>query len=301
MKVIITGANGQVGWELQRTVPADIEVIALQRSELDITNPEQVIELINRERPDWVINAAAYTAVDKAEEESDLAYAINRDGAANIAKACKRVGARMLQISTDFVFDGKQGTPYLTSSKPNPLSIYGASKQDGDEAVLKTLGEDCTIMRTSWVYSAHGNNFVKTMLRLMSEREELGIVADQVGTPTWANGLASAIWVTIQKGGAAIQHWSDYGVASWYDFAIAIHEEGTTAGLINSACTIKPIRTDQYPVKAIRPQFSVMDTSESVSQLGCESVHWRVALRSMLADMVNFRKKEDGGNDGEIV
>ena len=286
MKVLVTGANGQVGWELQRAIPAGIELVALQRSALDITNREQVIRVITSEKPDWVINAAAYTAVDRAEEEPDLAYTINRDGAANIAEACKRAGSRMVQISTDFVFDGRQGTPYLETAKPNPLSVYGASKLAGDEAVFKALGEHCTILRTSWVYSVHGNNFVKTMLRLMSERAEVGIVADQVGTPTWANGLATAIWAAVEKGVSGICHWSDYGVASWYDFAIAIYEEGSTLGLLTTECAIKPIRTEQYPVPATRPQYSVMDKSNTVSQLEIEPGHWRMALREMLIEMV---------------
>lgn len=285
MKVIVTGAGGQVGWELQRTVPSGIELIALHRAGLDISSPEQVDLLIEREKPDWVINAAAYTAVDKAEEELDLAYLINRDGAKNIAQACKKIGARMLQISTDFVFDGNQSTPYLLASTPAPLSIYGTSKQAGDEVVLQNLGDECSIVRTSWVYSSHGNNFVKTMISLMSERPKLSIVADQIGTPTWANGLAVAIWNMVERNYSGIHHWTDYGVASWYDFAVAIYEESTSMGLLNNICSVKPIKTDQYPLPAARPQYSVLDKSETVALLERDPEHWRVALRKMLKEL----------------
>jgi dTDP-4-dehydrorhamnose reductase len=287
MKVIITGANGQVGWELQRTMPEGVQCIALQKAEFDITDHDIVTRRIVSEQPDWVINAAAYTAVDKAEQEQDLAYRINRDGAANIAQACKEAGAKMLQISTDFVFDGKQSTPYLTTSKPNPLSVYGTSKQAGDEAVRHQLGDNCAIVRTSWVYSAHGNNFVKTMLRLMSERDDLGIVSDQVGTPTWANGLARAIWTMVTDNITGLYHWSDYGVASWYDFAIAIFEEASALGILDTECAINPIRTEQYPTPATRPHYCVLDKSTTVATLNHKPEYWRDALRHMLQDLNN--------------
>jgi dTDP-4-dehydrorhamnose reductase len=285
MKVLITGADGQLGWELQRTVPADIELVAIDITELDITKSEQVNQFVEKEKPDWVINAAAYTAVDKAEEESELAYRVNFEGALNIAKACKTSDAKMLQVSTDFVFDGKHSSPYLTTSKPNPLSVYGASKQAGDEAVLKELGESCAIVRTSWLYSAHGQNFVKTMIKLMSERAELGIVADQIGTPTWANGLARAIWAMLEKNVTGIQHWSDNGVASWYDFAMAIYEEGAAVGLIENNCNIKPINSEQYPVLAKRPAYSVLDKNSTVEKIEMEPREWREALIKMLGNL----------------
>jgi dTDP-4-dehydrorhamnose reductase len=284
VKVLITGANGQVGWELQRTAPADIEIIALTRTQLDITQAGLVNALIESERPDWVINAAAYTAVDKAETEQELAYRINRDGPANIAAACKGVGARMLQISTDFVFDGKQSTPYLPTDTPKPINVYGASKQAGDQAVQQILGDACTIVRTSWVYSSHGNNFVKTMLRLMAEREELRVVADQVGTPTWANGLARAIWNMVETGVAGVQHWSDNGVASWYDFAQAIMEEGVALGLLVSPIRVIPIPSHEYPTAAIRPSYTALDKWSNSMHITVRANHWREALREMLKE-----------------
>ena len=287
MKVIVTGAAGQLGWELKKTVPESIELKAFDIDQLDITDAKQVKNLVEKEKPDWVINAAAYTAVDKAEDDVEQAYLINRDGAENIAHACKQVSAKMLHVSTDFVFDGTQGSPYLTTSQANPLNVYGASKLAGDEVVLQVLGDDCTIVRTSWVYSSHGYNFVKTMIRLMSEKPELGIVADQIGTPTWANGLAKAIWSFLKGNVTGIQHWSNYGVASWYDFALAIYEESVSLGFINNTCNIKPIRTDQYPLPAIRPQYSVLDKSNTVTLLDIEPEHWRISLREMLSEFKN--------------
>lgn len=285
MKVFITGANGQVGTELQQRVPHGIEVEAFDRTELDISDLTQVELFLSREKPKWVINAAAYTAVDKAEEEQELAYKINSQGAENIALVCEKLHIKMLQVSTDFVFDGKQGSPYLTTSKPNPLSVYGASKLQGDEAVIKHLGNNACIVRTSWVYSAHGNNFVKTMLRFMEERSELNIITDQIGTPTWAKSLAAALWQVVSRDLSGVLNWSDYGVASWYDFAVAINEEATALGMLSNPCLINPIRTDQYPLPATRPAFSVLDKSFSVDAIGLIPMHWRSALREMLLDL----------------
>lgn len=282
MKIII-GADGQLGWELQRTVPTDIELVAIDMTEHDITKPEQVNQFVEKERSDWVINAA-HIAVDKAEEESELSYRFNRDGAVYIAKS----GAKMLQVSTDFLFDRKQNTPYLPTSRTSPLNVYGASKQAGGEAVFKKLAEQFAIVRTSWLYSAHSNNFVKTMIRLMSERNELGIVADQIGTLTWANGLARAIWSMLEKNVTGIQHWSDNGVASWYDFTVAIYEEGTAIGLIENDCNIKPINSDQYPVQAERPAYSVLDKNSTVEKIEMELREWRDALIKMLDDLENI-------------
>lgn len=285
MKVLITGALGQVGWELQQTQPKQAEVTALTRAELDISNIDQIQDIMSNNSYDWVINAAAYTAVDKAEEESELAFKINHLGAFNLATVCQKNQVKMLQISTDFVFDGTQNKPYLYNDATNPLSVYGASKQKGDDAVVDLLGKDCCILRTSWVYSSHGNNFVKTMIRLMNDRSELNVVADQIGTPTWANSLSSALWRLIDVDTSGINHWSDYGIASWYDFAIAIYEEASALGLVKNKCDINPIRTDQYPVLATRPQFSVLDKEATISKLGIKPNHWRVSLRLMLLDL----------------
>lgn len=184
MKVLITGKNGQLGSELQKTCPSNVELICFGSKELDISNVEQVNELLISNSPDIVINAAAYTAVDKAETDVDQAYAVNKQGAANLANVCKHINAKLIHISTDFVFDGTSTLPYTASDATNPLGVYGASKLAGEQAINEALGSQAIIVRTAWVYSVFGNNFVKTMLRLMSEKEQLGIVGDQVGTPT---------------------------------------------------------------------------------------------------------------------
>ena len=191
-----------------------------------------------------------------------------------------------MQVSTDFVFDGKGHTPYPVDAPAEPEGMYGLTKRDGDRLVQKILGDDAFIIRTSWLYSAHGNNFVKTMLKFMKERDELGIIADQIGTPTWANSLAQAIWQAIEKDITGIHHWSDAGVASWYDFAYAIMEEGVALGLLDKAITIKPITTADYTTPASRPCYSVMDKTLTWQALGMQSEHWRVALRRMMAELV---------------
>ena len=284
-KVLITGADGQLGYELQRTVLSGYECIATNRESLDITDAKAIEEFVAEHRPDVIINSAAYTAVDKAEEETELAIAINTTGAANLAQAAKANNYKLVQISTDFVFDGKACSPYPVDAKTNPDGYYGKTKRDGDNKVLGILGDDALIIRTSWLYSAHGKNFVKTMLRLMAEREELGIISDQIGTPTWANSLANAIWQSIELNTTGIHHWSDAGVASWYDFAYAIMEEGVALGLLVKPIKINAITTADYPTPASRPCYSVMDKTTTWKALEMQSEHWRVALRSMLLEL----------------
>jgi len=284
-KVLITGADGQLGYELQRTVLAGYECITTDKDDLDITNSDAVKSFIEMINPDVIINSAAYTAVDKAEEETELAIAINTTGAGNLAKISKDNNIQFMQISTDFVFDGKAHTPYPVDAPAIPDGMYGKTKQDGDVLVQKILGDDTFIIRTSWLYSAHGNNFVKTMLRFMAEREELGIIADQIGTPTWANSLAQAVWQAVEKKITGIHHWSDAGVASWYDFAYAIMEEGVALGLLDKTITINAITTADYPTPASRPCYSVMDKTTTWKALDMKSEHWRVALRKMISEL----------------
>ena len=288
-KILITGANGQLGYELQRSIPKSGEVtyecIAAGRDVLDITDTEAVNNFVKEHDFDVIINAAAYTAVDKAEEETELAIAINTTGAANLAHAAKANNCKLVQISTDFVFDGKACSPYLVDAETNPDGYYGKTKRDGDNKILEILGDDALVIRTSWLYSAHGNNFVKTMLRFMAEREELGIISDQIGTPSWANSLANAIWHAIQLNTTGIHHWSDAGVASWYDFAYAIMEEGVAIGLLDKPIKIKAITTADYPTPASRPCYSVMGKTFTWKALQMQSEHWRVALRKMLTEL----------------
>jgi len=293
MKVLITGADGQVGWELQQTGPADVEITALRRVDLDITNLSAVRSVIQQLQPGLVINAAAYTAVDKAEEEAERAYGVNEDGAANIARAAEDCSARLIHLSTDFVFDGNQLEPYLPEDEPKPTGVYGASKLQGERAVVaETMGR-AVVLRTAWVYSVHGSNFVKTMLRLMAERDELKIVADQIGTPTWAKELAKAIWLIADKPDMqGIYHWTDDGTASWYDFAVAIQEEARELGLLQKMIPVKPIKTEEYPTPAKRPPYSVLDKTSTCAALGCTPPHWRESLRRMLVEYEGLRFKD---------
>lgn len=286
MKVLITGARGQLGRELHLECPPGIELVTCDVADLDITDPETVTSKVSEIRPQVVINAAAYTAVDRAEKERDLAFAVNAAGARNLAQASDTIGARMIQISTDFVLSGDQNHPYPPDAETAPLSVYGASKLAGEHHVLEATGGRALVIRTAWVYSRFGNNFVKTMLRLMAERPELTVVTDQVGTPTWARGLARVIWTACgRRDLAGRYHWTDAGVASWYDFAIAIQEEAVSATLLQTECAIVPIPSDDYSTPARRPRFSVLDTRATRRDLDVEAIHWRRQLRSMLQEM----------------
>ncbi|TVU70814.1 dTDP-4-dehydrorhamnose reductase [Pseudoalteromonas distincta] len=295
MKILVTGKNGQLGSELQKTCPSNVELICFGSKELDISNAEQVNELLITHSPDIVINAAAYTAVDKAETDTDTAYAVNEQGAANLANTCKNIDAKLMHISTDFVFDGTSTMPYTASDATNPLGVYGASKLAGEQAINEILGSQATIVRTAWVYSVFGNNFVKTMLRLMAEKEQLGIVGDQVGTPTWAAGLANMLWALVAKASseqvlntentATILNWTDAGVASWYDFAVAIQELAIEQGLLTKSIPISAIPAASYPTPAKRPAFSVLNKAQAEEISGVKTVHWRAQLKAMLTEL----------------
>ena len=283
-KVLIVGAGGQLGQELQRTAPADLPWVAVGRAELDIADPAAVSKAIDEHAPTQVINAAAYTAVDKAESEPEAAAAGNVEGPRILAEACAAAGARLIHVSTDFVFDGESSVPYAPEMPTGPLGVYGQTKLDGELAVRAAL-PTALIVRTGWVYSAFGGNFVKTMLRLMDSNDTLTIVSDQVGTPTWANGLAAALWSAVQRPAlTGTYHWSDAGVCSWYDFAVAIFEEATSLGLLTQPVTIKPIPARQYPTPAQRPSYSVLDKEKTWEDLQLDGVHWRTQLRTMLED-----------------
>lgn len=290
-KIIVVGAGGQLGRELLFTAPGDVQCIGLTRAELDVADPDAVRRCLEEHRPEQVINAAAYTAVDKAESEPGAARAGNVDAPANLARACAANDVRFIHVSTDFVFDGAASSPYAPAAPTNPLGEYGRSKLAGEQAVRDAL-PGALIVRTAWVYSARGNNFVKTMLRLMAERDELGVVADQVGTPTWAQGLARALWRAVELPALqGIYHWSDAGVCSWYDFAVAIGEEAVSLGLLAREVNVRPIATADYPTPATRPPYSVLDKSASWRDLDVDGIHWRKQLRAMLAES---KELEDG-------
>ena len=281
MKILVTGQGGQLAWELEQTTPNNVDLIALSQNQLDITDRDTVFEIIQEQKPDLIINAAAYTAVDKAETEPEVAFSVNAKGSENLALACKKYKANLIHISTDFVFDGTKTTPYTNSDRTCPINVYGESKLVGDQMVSKILGSQSVVIRTAWVYSANGNNFVKTMLNLMREKDELGIVYDQVGTPTWAKGLARMIWSLIQSHSfndnvndeSLMLHWTDAGVASWYDFACSIQELALNKGLLKNAIPVRPISADAYPTPAKRPNFSVIDKSKSESISKYSTIH----------------------------
>lgn len=280
MKVLITGVNGQLGKALLATRPENWTCIALDRHALDLTDADAIARAVDAEQPDLVLNAAAYTAVDRAESEPDLAQAINAGAPGAFARSLSGTGKRLIQLSTDFVFDGARGNGYLPSDPKAPQSVYGASKAAGEDAA----GPDAIIVRTSWVYAAGGTNFVRTMLRLMRERDELRVVADQIGSPTWATGLAQTLWGLAEKDQPGIYHHRDSGVASWYDFAVAIAEEAHALGLISRIPAMTPIATADYPRPARRPSFAVLDVSATRALLGDAHVHWRTNLKTMLKE-----------------
>ncbi len=283
-KVLLVGAGGQLGRELARSAPAGVQCLALARQDLDIGDADAVARRLAEVSPALVINAAAYTAVDAAETEPAAAQRANSAGPANLARTCREKGARLIHLSTDFVFDGRASRPYPPDAPAAPLGEYGRSKLAGERAVAELLPH-ALVLRTGWVYSSFGGNFVKTMLRLMSDRSELAIVADQIGTPTWARGLAAAVWMAAARPQLkGIYHWSDAGVCSWYDFAVAICEEACAVGLLEQPVQVRPIPTRDYPTPARRPHYSVLDKSETWRDFSLEPVHWRVQLRHMLKE-----------------
>lgn len=274
MRALIAGAGGQLGRALQASAPTGVTVIAPPEAEFDITDSATVARVIAENRADIVFNAAAYTAVDKAEADAALAQRINADAVALLAKHTPR----LVHVSTDFVFDGTASRPYAPEAAANPVSTYGATKLAGEIAA----GPDALIVRTAWVYAAVGSNFVQTMLRAMRERPEVRVVADQIGTPTHVAGLARALWVLSAVGARGVHHWTDAGAASWYDFAVAIQEEALALGLLDRAVPVIPIRTEDYPTPAQRPAYSVLDKTSSWAITG-PAAHWRTELRLCLA------------------
>jgi dTDP-4-dehydrorhamnose reductase len=285
MSVVVIGKNGQLAYELAQTQPDAIEAYFFDSQTLDVRSQQQINDVLCQLKPSIVINASAYTAVDKAETDKEDAYAINAKGVEYVAQACKNIGARLIHISTDFVFAATQNTPYQTQDSTSPLGVYGASKLAGELAINTICPDNSVIIRTSWVYSSHGNNFVKTMLRLMAEKPELGIVSDQIGSPTWAKGLAKVCWDFAYNNQNGIYHYSDLGVASWYDFAVAIQELGVEKGLLKNNILIKPIKAASYPTPAKRPAYSVMDTEATYNVLGINGTHWRTALKNMMNEL----------------
>jgi dTDP-4-dehydrorhamnose reductase len=292
-RILVTGIHGQLGQELRQTLAPLGEVIGVGRETIDLSQPNVIRQVIATTKPDLIVNAAAYTAVDKAETEVELANAINAIAPAIMAEECQKLGATLLHVSTDYVFDGKKNTPYVEEDSTNPLSTYGKSKLAGEEAIAQAC-QSHIILRTAWVYGTYGkSNFVKTMLRLGKEREEIRVVADQVGSPTWAQDIAQAIAKLVihsDKTGKAttgIYHFTNSGVASWYDFAIAIFEEARQLGFPLKIRQVIPITTAEYPTPAKRPAYSVLSSQKILSILGTHPPYWRDSLKQMLEQLAS--------------
>ncbi len=286
-KYLITGANGQVGSQLVAQLNGKAEVFAADRNELDITDRERVLQIVRQFRPDFIINAAAHTAVDKAESEPELAHAINATGAENLALAAQEVGATILHISTDYVFDGKGETPYRETDPVAPQSVYGNSKLAGEQAVQAACKRHI-ILRTAWVFNEQGGNFVKTMLRLGASRDTLGVVADQFGSPTYAGDIAAAL-ITIcekinnQSNAYGVYHFSGSPYVSWHGFAAEIFAQAVAQGVLLKAPTLNAITTADYPTPAVRPANSRLDCSKIHATFGIEPSDWRKALLNLQA------------------
>ncbi|PIE62990.1 MAG: dTDP-4-dehydrorhamnose reductase [Desulfobacter postgatei] len=285
MKVLIIGSGGQLGWELLRTTPRGTDINAVDYPQVDFLKPDTIRDCIARHTPDWIINAAAYTAVDQAESDQENAYHINHEAVSVIARAAEAHHSRLAHISTDYIFSGRHYKPLQPDDPADPQSVYGMSKWKGETALLEVSAVKSLIIRTAWLYSAHGKNFVKTMLKLMTDGKPLNVIDEQVGTPTWAKGLAQAIWICIDKSISGTFHWTDAGAASWYDFAVAIQEEAITLDLLQTPVPITPVLSTQFPTPAQRPFYSILDKHSMWQATGITPVHWRVQLRAMLGEL----------------
>jgi dTDP-4-dehydrorhamnose reductase len=282
--VLLLGGSGQIARAVQDSAPAHVDLVIKTHSQLDICDSEGVTDELKRTRANWVINGAAYTSVDLAEDQEQQAIAINDTAVGIIANAAAEAGCRVLHLSTDFVFDGKSNRAYLPTDRTDPISVYGRSKLGGEQHVLNQAGG--IVLRTSWVYASEGRNFVLAMLRLMREKDEIRVVCDQFGAPTWARSVATAIWSAVDADAhGGIYHWSDLGVATWYDFAVAVQDEARARGLLNRVIPVVPIRTAEYPTRAKRPAFSVLDTESTRRALRVPARYWRDNLRSMLDEL----------------
>lgn len=285
MRVLVTGARGQLGTEVVGVMQAaGLEVFAPGRDSLDFLQPASIDASVAAQRPDWIVNCAAYTAVDCAQAEADTAFAVNRDAAGRLAAAAAQAGARLLHVSTDFVFDGRQTRPYRETDAAAPLGVYGHSKLAGEQAVAAAL-PDALILRTAWVYGVHGHNFVKTMLRLAMAGKPLRVVADQTGSPTWAADIAAAILRLIRADARGLFHYAGAGQTTWHGFAQAILDEAAVLDFPLVTRTVEPIPTSAYPTAAVRPAWSVLDTGKIEGLLSITIPAWRDSLVNMLKEL----------------
>jgi len=285
MKILVTGVTGQLGGEVAIEFKRlGHEVIATDRQTLDFMQPAQAAVLVRSQQPDWVITCAAYTQVDKAESEPGVAFTVNRDTPEQLAQAVAEYGGRLLQVSTDFVFDGRQTRPYVEDDAPNPLGVYGRSKLEGEQAVLAALPA-ATLLRTAWVYGAHGHNFVKTMLRLAGEGKPLRVVSDQIGSPTWTADIVTVITSLVDRQAAGVFHFTAAGETSWHGFASAILAEASRIGFDINTDSVEPIPTTDYPTPATRPAYSVLNTDKIKPWLSAPVPEWRDSLKNMLQEL----------------
>jgi dTDP-4-dehydrorhamnose reductase len=287
VKVLITGAGGQLGRALLASAPAHITVQSVSHQQLDIADAAAVDSMLQDFLPAVIINAAAFTRVDDAEAKPEAAARANAIGPAVLAAACRSRGVRLTHVSTDYVFDGEQSRPYAPDAPPNPLNVYGKTKLEGELAVTRALSAHSTVVRTSWVYAANGRNFFTTMLNLMRSRSRLTVVCDQIGAPTSAAGLARVLWALSLSELSGTYNWCDSGVASWYDFAVAIAEDAVALGVLASMPEVLPIASVDYPTAACRPPYTLLDKRDTERLLGVTAPHWRSALREALREVVS--------------
>lgn len=298
MKVILIGSTGQLGKEIINNSPKDIELITPSKNDLDLSKIKKCHDYILDTSPDWVINSGAYTNVDKAESDKELTLKVNALGPESVAKAIAKIGGKFLQISTDYVFDGKQNFPYKVDQKLSPSNFYGISKANCEKYLQNLLiqNNQLCIIRTSWLMSLYGKNFATNMLQLLNERDEIKVVYDQISSPTTTFSLANVIWHIIKLNDIytknrelfpKIIHFSNNGIASWYDVAVAINEIGFRTGLIKKNCSILPIESKDYPTAAKRPNYSVLNTNETQKVLNFRNIHWLKAINKVFDNYIS--------------
>ncbi len=296
--IVITGASGQLGQTLGQhwhsgQLSKQFDLRSLTRSQLDIANPENVRTILSDLKPAIIINTAAYTQVDRAEVDRDSAFLVNDAAVAGLATWSAQNHSRIIHVSTDFVFDGAGNNPYLPHQQTAPLGVYGRSKLAGEERLLALLKEKATVIRTSWLYSEYGNNFVKTVLRLMQDRDELCVVDDQLGSPSSTHGLAELIFAMIPGGQyQGVYHWTDGGSISWFEFAQKIQQLGLRYGLLNRQIPIRPIATSEYPTAARRPAYSVLDRSRTIAAFACPDLSWEQQLAAVIKALATAQTKK---------
>lgn len=290
-KVLLTGASGQLGKQLSSKAPPEIDLYAMSFADVDITNTKALGALLAEINPEIIINTAAYTQVDEAEQNPRRAYAVNATGVENLVRAAEK-HCRIIHFSTDFVFDGEKGSAYTPSDTTNPINVYGQTKLAGEKVLRRLKPDHSLIIRTSWLYAASGRNFVNTMLDLLATRETLNVVNDQIGTPTSAAALAEIVWRFVARPEATgIFHCSDKGEASWYDFACAIQEEALALTLLTQQIPVIPVKSSEYLAVAKRPARSVLDKTGTWQFLGIEGKHWREELKAVLKDVKAIKGK----------